>query len=161
MKNQISYPILYILLQVLGIWVDGVLGIGFEIMALLIFSMGKKRSMLSLFRQGIFIVIVEILIDLFCGNAEMIFETGVWFFEEMRRVVQSWNWVFSLTIIFVIGFCQKEKILRIPCWWIDKIFYKFNELLMIIVSLLHLEIQNKNENPEFLINQKFGMTPRF
>ena len=120
MKNPISHSILYILLQVLGIWVDGVLGIGFEVMAVLIFSLDKKRNMSSLFRQGVLIVGVEILIDLFCGNAEVIFETGFWFFEEMRRVVLSWSWMLGLIIIFC--FFQKGRTLQISNWLIDEFF---------------------------------------
>ena len=68
------------------------------------------------------IVGVEILIDLFCGNAEMIFETGFWFLEEMRRVVLNWSWV--LSPIFIFCFFQEENILRTPQLLIDKIIPK-------------------------------------
>lgn len=111
MKNQTCHPIFYILLQVLGIWVDGILGIGFEIMAILIFSFGKKRSLENLFNQGVFVVIVEILIDLFCGDAEVVFETGFWFLEEMRRAILNWSWV--LIPMFIFCFFQKEKVFLI------------------------------------------------
>ena len=106
MKNQTCHPIFYILLQVLGIWMEGVFGIGFEIMAVLIFSLGKKRSLGNLFNQGVFVIVVEILIDLMCGDAEMIFETGFWFLEEMRRVILTCSWV--LYPIFIFCFFQKK-----------------------------------------------------
>ncbi|MFK8008236.1 MAG: hypothetical protein AB8H03_17900 [Saprospiraceae bacterium] len=161
MKNQISHSILYILLQVLGIWVDGVLGIGFEMMAVLVFSMGKKRSVESLSRQGILIVVVEMLIDFFCGNAEMIFETGFWFLEEMRRVILRWSWVLSLMLISIFWFFRKEKILQNSPCRIDKIFFKLDEMIILILMITEifvpLVIQYKKENPEFMINHKFGM----
>lgn len=101
MNNQTFHPFFYILLQVLGIWVDGVFGIGFELMAVLIFSFGKKRSLENLFQQGVFVIAIEILIDLFCGDAEMIFETGFWILEEMRRVVLTWSWILEIGILFI------------------------------------------------------------
>lgn len=124
MKNQTCHPIFYILLQMLGIWVDGILGIGFEIMAILIFSFGKKRSLENLFNQGVFVVIVEILIDLFCGDAEVVFETGFWFLEEMRRAILNWSWV--LSPMFIFCFFQKEKVFLINSFFEFLTKYSFS-----------------------------------
>lgn len=83
MKKIICHPIFYVLLQVLGIGIDGGLGIGFEMMALFVFSLGKNITQLNFSEKCCYIIIVEILIDTFCGNAAIIFETAFWIIEEV------------------------------------------------------------------------------
>ncbi|MEM6967519.1 MAG: hypothetical protein AAF573_22335 [Bacteroidota bacterium] len=87
MKKLFCHPVCYLIFQLLGIGIDGMLGVGFEMIAVLILSFGKVWSTPRFLQQGVYIILVELIIDILGGDLEMLMEVGVWILEEMKEVL--------------------------------------------------------------------------
>lgn len=83
----------------LGIWVDGLVGIGFEIMALIVFSFGKNITVLNFSKQCSYIIIIEVLIDVLCGEISMLVEAGVWVGQQTIQLVSNLIWFLPILLI--------------------------------------------------------------
>lgn len=104
MNKLFCHPIFYIIFQLLGIGIDGMVGVGFEMMAVLILSVGRLWNTSQFLEQGIYLIIAELIIDIFGGDLETMIEAGLWVIDEIFPFFITSVIVFVISYLFIINY---------------------------------------------------------
>ncbi|MFK7772992.1 MAG: hypothetical protein AB8F94_12675 [Saprospiraceae bacterium] len=99
-KHHLSFSIL---LQILGILVNGILGMGLEMIGLSILGLKNKKTLISLLKKFAFVVISQILIDLIFGHDAMIVEMIFLYLEKVGAVIIAMTKI-SIGLLILIFF---------------------------------------------------------
>jgi len=83
MKKLSPHISFSIFLQIFGILINGILGMSLEMIALLIINLKNKKTLNSLLKKFVFVVISQILIDILFGNDAMLVEMIFLYLEKI------------------------------------------------------------------------------
>lgn len=101
MKKFKHHLSLSIFLQVLGILVNGILGMGLEMIGLAILNLKYKKTLISLLKKFAFVVISQILIDLIFGNDAMMVEMIFLYLEKIGAVIIAMTNIFIGLLLLI------------------------------------------------------------